>query len=105
MRRYGVPCTALDPDVRRRQLETLRRNHPDLPADAQGPFEAPSVQAVARASHLARYGVENPFAREDVKGHYVVLWDGFETLSDSHLWLDSGAPDGHDWEQEYSWLD
>ena len=249
MRRYGVPCTALDPDVRRRQLETLRRNHPDLPADAQGPFEAPSVQAVARASHLARYGVENPFAREDVKerlrqtliqrygvdnpiksaeirarvnktkrengtfntsspedqlyellcdyvnqhdmtvvrqyrdktrypfsvdfyiperdlfielngswvhgGHwydagcemdqnlvrawlkkgeqskyyrkavktwtqrdvlkrqtackaglnYVVLWDGFETLSDAHLWLDSGAPDGHDWEQEYSWLD
>lgn len=249
MRRYGVPCTALDPDVRRRQLETLRRNHPDLPADAQGPFEAPSVQATARASHLARYGVENPFAREDVKerlrqtliqrygvdnpiksaeirarvnrtkrkngtfntsspedqlyellceyanqhdmtvvrqyrdkkrypfpadfyiperdlfielngswvhgGHwydagcemdqslvrawlkkgeqskyyrkavktwtqrdvlkrqtarkaglnYVVLWDGFETLSDAHLWLDSGAPDGHDWEQEYSWLD
>lgn len=67
MRRYGVPCTALDPDVRRRQLETLRRNHPDLPADAQGPLDAPSVRDAAKASHLARHGVENPFAREDVK--------------------------------------
>lgn len=67
MRRYGVPCTALDPDVRRRQLETLRHNHPDLPSDAQSPFEAPSVLAASKASHLARHGVENPFAREDVK--------------------------------------
>ena len=67
MRRYGVPSTALDPDVRRRQLETLRRNRPDLPADARGPFNAPSVQAVAKATHLARHGVENPFARDDVK--------------------------------------
>lgn len=67
MRRYGVPSTALDPDVRRRQLETLRRNHPDLPADARGPFNAPSVQAAAKATHLARHGVENPFARDDVK--------------------------------------
>ena len=67
MRRYGVPCTALDPDVRRRQLETLRRNHLDLPADAQGPLDAPSVRAAAKASHLARHGVENAFAREDVK--------------------------------------
>lgn len=67
MRHYGVPCPALDPDVRRRQLETLRRNHPDLPADAQGPLDAPSVRAAAKASHLARHGVENAFAREDVK--------------------------------------
>lgn len=67
MRRYGVPSTALDPDVRRRQLETLRRNHPDLPADARGPLDAPSVQATAKATHLARHGVENPFARDDVK--------------------------------------
>ena len=67
MRRYGVPSTALDPDVRRRQLETLRRNRPDLPADARGPFNAPSVQAAAKATHLARHGVENPFARDDVK--------------------------------------
>lgn len=67
MRRYGVPSTALNPDVRRRQLETLRRNHPDLPADARGPFNAPSVQAAAKATHLARHGVENPFARDDVK--------------------------------------
>ena len=67
MRRYGVPSTALDPDVSRRQLETLRRNHPDLPADARGPFNAPSVQAAAKATHLARHGVENPFARDDVK--------------------------------------
>ena len=69
MRRYGVPSTALDPDVRRRQLETLRRNHPDLPADARGPFNAPSVQAAAKATHLARHGVENAFARDDVKDH------------------------------------
>ena len=67
MRRYGVPSTALDPDVRRRQLETLRRNRPDLPADARGPLDAPSVQAAAKASHLARHGVENAFARDDVK--------------------------------------
>lgn len=67
MRRYGVPSTALDPDVRRRQLETLRRNRSDLPADARGPFNAPSVQAAAKATHLARHGVENPFARDDVK--------------------------------------
>lgn len=67
MRRYGVPSTALDPDVRRRQLETLRRNHPDLPADARGPLDAPSVQAAAKATHLARHGVENPFERDDVK--------------------------------------
>lgn len=67
MRRYGVPSTALDPDVRRRQLETLRRNHPDLPADARGPLDAPSVRAAAKATHLARHGVENPFARDDVK--------------------------------------
>lgn len=67
MRRYGVPSTALDPDVRRRQLETLRRNRPDLPADARGPFNAPSVQAAAKATHLAHHGVENPFARDDVK--------------------------------------
>lgn len=67
MRHYGVSCPALDPDVRRRQLETLRRNHPDLPVDAQGPLDAPSVRAAAKASHLARHGVENAFAREDVK--------------------------------------
>ena len=67
MRCYGVPSTALDPDVRRRQLETLCRNRPDLPADARGPFNAPSVQAAAKATHLARHGVENPFARDDVK--------------------------------------
>nr|DAM72795.1 MAG TPA: endonuclease-like protein [Herelleviridae sp.] len=67
MRHYGVSCPALDPNVRRRQLETLRRNHPDLPADAQGPLDAPSVRAAAKASHLARHGVENAFAREDVK--------------------------------------
>ena len=67
MRRYGVPSTALDPDVRRRQLETLRRNHPDLPTDARGPLDAPSVRAAAKATHLARHGVDNPFARDDVK--------------------------------------
>lgn len=37
--------------------------------------------------------------------NYVTLWDGSETLSDTHLWLALGAPDGWDWEREYSWLD
>ena len=35
----------------------------------------------------------------------VTLWDGTEALSDAHLWLALGAPDGRDWEHEYSWLD
>ena len=37
--------------------------------------------------------------------NYVTLWDGSEALADAHLWLALGAPDGHDWEREYSWLD
>ena len=37
--------------------------------------------------------------------NYVTLWDGTETLSDTHLWFALGAPDGRDWEREYSWLD
>ena len=37
--------------------------------------------------------------------NYVTLWDGFESLYDAHLWLALGAPDGRDWEREYSWLD
>ena len=37
--------------------------------------------------------------------NYVTLWDGSETLSDTHLWFALGAPDGRDWEREYSWLD
>ena len=37
--------------------------------------------------------------------NYVTLWDGFETLFDAHLWFALGAPDGRDWEREYSWLD
>ena len=37
--------------------------------------------------------------------NYVTLWDGFESLYDAYLWLALGAPDGRDWEREYSWLD
>ena len=37
--------------------------------------------------------------------NYVTLWDGSEALSDAHLWFALGAPDGRDWEREYSWLD
>ena len=37
--------------------------------------------------------------------NYVTLWDGLESLFDAHLWLALGAPDGRDWEREYSWLD
>lgn len=37
--------------------------------------------------------------------NYVTLWDGFESLYDAHLWLALGAPDGRDWEREYSWFD
>ena len=34
----------------------------------------------------------------------VVLWDGSQSLADARLWLALGAPDGRDWEREYSWL-
>ena len=37
--------------------------------------------------------------------NYVTLWNGSEALSDAHLWFALGAPDGHDWDREYSWLD
>lgn len=37
--------------------------------------------------------------------NYVTLWDGSKTLADAHLWFALGAPDGRDWEREYSWLD
>lgn len=37
--------------------------------------------------------------------NYVTLWDGSEALADAYLWFALGAPDGHDWEREYSWLD
>lgn len=44
-------------------------------------------------------------AARDAQLNYVTLWDGSEALSDAHLWFALGAPDGHDWECEYSWLD
>lgn len=44
-------------------------------------------------------------AAREAQLNYVTLWDGSEALSDAHLWLALGAPDGHDWEREYSWLD
>ena len=37
--------------------------------------------------------------------NYVTLWDGSKSLFDAHLWFALGAPDGRDWEREYSWLD
>lgn len=39
----------------------------------------------------------------DSELNYVVFWDS-RALSDAALWLALGAPDGRDWEQEYSWL-
>lgn len=44
-------------------------------------------------------------AAREAQLNYVTLWDGSEVLADAHLWLALGAPDGHDWEREYSWLD
>lgn len=44
-------------------------------------------------------------AARDAQLNYVTLWDGSEALADAHLWLAFGAPDGRDWEREYSWLD
>jgi hypothetical protein len=44
-------------------------------------------------------------AARDAQLNYVTLWDGSEALADAHLWFALGAPDGHDWEREYSWLD
>ena len=44
-------------------------------------------------------------ASRDAQLNYVTLWDGSEALSDAHLWFALGAPDGHDWDREYSWLD
>lgn len=44
-------------------------------------------------------------AARDAQLNYVTLWDGSEALTDAHLWFALGAPDGHDWEREYSWLD
>lgn len=44
-------------------------------------------------------------AARDAQLNYVTLWDGSEALWDAHLWFALGAPDGRDWEREYSWLD
>lgn len=44
-------------------------------------------------------------AAREAQLNYVTLWDGSEALADAHLWFALGAPDGHDWEREYSWLD
>ena len=44
-------------------------------------------------------------AAREAQLNYVTLWDGSEALADAHLWFALGAPDGHDWDREYSWLD
>lgn len=44
-------------------------------------------------------------AAREAQLNYVTLWDGSEALADAHLWFALGAPDGHDWEREYSWFD
>ena len=44
-------------------------------------------------------------AAREAQLNYVTLWDGSESLGDAHLWFALGAPDGHDWDREYSWLD
>lgn len=35
--------------------------------------------------------------------NYVVFW-GDNMLDDARLWIAMGAPDGQDWQREYSWL-
>lgn len=42
-------------------------------------------------------------AAEQAGLNYVTLWDG-NRLLDVKLWLALGAPNGTDWEREYSWL-
>lgn len=44
-------------------------------------------------------------AAREAQLNYVTLWDGSVALTDAHLWFALGAPDGHDWDREYSWLD
>ena len=44
-------------------------------------------------------------AARDAQLNYVTLWDGSEALADAYLWFALGAPDGHDWDREYSWFD
>lgn len=44
-------------------------------------------------------------AAREAQLNYVTLWDGSVALTDAHLWVALGAPDGHDWDREYSWLD
>lgn len=44
-------------------------------------------------------------AAREAQLNYVTLWDGSEALTDAYLWFALGAPDGHDWDREYSWLD
>ena len=44
-------------------------------------------------------------AAREAQLNYVTLWDGSEALTDAYLWFALGAPDGYDWECEYSWLD
>lgn len=42
-------------------------------------------------------------AARDAQLNYVTFWDGVH-LDDARLWLALGAPDGHDWEREHSWI-
>jgi hypothetical protein len=39
----------------------------------------------------------------DARLNYVTFWDG-QRLDDARLWLEMGAPDGSDWQREYTWL-
>lgn len=54
----------------------------------------------------AVWTVADPKKRNAAAEHqlnYVVFWDGAKLL-DAKLWLAMGAPDGADWQSEYSWI-
>lgn len=49
-----------------------------------------------------RRDVSKRSAARESELNYVVFWDS-RYLSDASMWLSEGAPDGNDWEEEYSW--
>lgn len=59
---YGVPWTSMDPDIRRRQLETVKARY-----GADYYFGSEQGKQEVRAALLERYGVEFPGA---IEGHW-----------------------------------
>lgn len=51
------------------------------------------------------FGTRDPLKRKmaaEAKLNYLTFWD--PKLQDVQMWLSQGAPDGHDYDVEYSWL-